>query len=30
VIGISRATAFRSWTYARAWLNAHLQETDHP
>jgi RNA polymerase sigma factor (TIGR02999 family) len=23
--GVSRATAFRSWTYARAWLNAHLQ-----
>lgn len=25
VLGISRATAYRSWTYARAWLNAHLQ-----
>lgn len=27
---ISRATAFRSWTYARAWLNAHLQGTEKP
>lgn len=26
VVGVSRATAFRSWTYARAWLNAHLQD----
>src|SRR4051812_46127721 len=25
VLGVSRATAFRSWTYARAWLNSHLQ-----
>lgn len=24
--GVSRATAFRSWTYARAWINARLQE----
>ena len=24
VLGISRATAFRRWTYARAWLNAQL------
>src|SRR5262245_51967891 len=24
VLGVSRATAFRNWTYARAWLNAHL------
>jgi len=30
VIGVSRATAFRSWTYARAWLNAHLQGTETP
>lgn len=29
VLGVSRATAFRSWTYARAWLNAHLQDTGH-
>ena len=26
VLGVSRATAFRSWTYARAWLNSHLQD----
>jgi RNA polymerase sigma factor (TIGR02999 family) len=26
VLGISRATAFRHWTYARAWLHAQLQE----
>jgi RNA polymerase sigma factor (TIGR02999 family) len=26
VLGISRATAFRHWTYARAWLQAELQE----
>jgi RNA polymerase sigma factor (TIGR02999 family) len=25
-LGISRATAFRHWTYARAWLHARLQE----
>jgi RNA polymerase sigma factor (TIGR02999 family) len=25
VLGISRATAFRHWTYARAWLQAQLQ-----
>jgi len=24
-LGVSRATAFRSWTYARAWLNERLQ-----
>jgi len=24
--GVSRATAFRHWTYARAWLQARLQE----
>jgi len=30
VVGVSRATAFRSWTYARAWLNAHLQDTENP
>jgi RNA polymerase sigma factor (TIGR02999 family) len=28
VLGVSRATAFRSWTYARAWLNAHLQDSE--
>jgi uncharacterized membrane protein YeaQ/YmgE (transglycosylase-associated protein family) len=26
VLGISRATAFRHWTYARAWLQTRLQE----
>ena len=26
VLGISRATAFRHWTYARAWLQARMQE----
>jgi RNA polymerase sigma factor (TIGR02999 family) len=26
VLGISRATAFRHWTYARAWLQAQFQE----
>lgn len=26
--GISRASAFRHWTYARAWLQARLQEDD--
>jgi RNA polymerase sigma factor (TIGR02999 family) len=26
VLGISRATAFRHWTYARAWLQAELGE----
>jgi RNA polymerase sigma factor (TIGR02999 family) len=26
---ISRATAFRHWTYARAWLHARLKEADH-
>jgi RNA polymerase sigma factor (TIGR02999 family) len=30
LLGVSRATAFRSWTYARAWLNAHLQDTEKP
>jgi len=30
VLGISRATAFRHWTYARAWLQAQLQESDEP
>jgi hypothetical protein len=30
LLGVSRATAFRSWTYARAWLNAHLQGTEKP
>jgi RNA polymerase sigma factor (TIGR02999 family) len=30
VLGISRATAFRNWTYARAWLQAQLQEGDDP
>ena len=27
-LNISRATAFRHWTYARAWLNAKLREGD--
>jgi DNA-directed RNA polymerase specialized sigma24 family protein len=27
LLGISRATAFRHWTYARAWLQARLQES---
>ena len=27
VLGISRATAFRHWTYARAWLQARMQES---
>jgi RNA polymerase sigma factor (TIGR02999 family) len=27
-LGMSRATAFRHWTYARAWLQAKLQEGD--
>jgi RNA polymerase sigma factor (TIGR02999 family) len=26
VLGVSRAGAYQHWTYARAWLNAHLQE----
>jgi RNA polymerase sigma factor (TIGR02999 family) len=29
-LGVARATAFRSWTYARAWLQAQLQEGDTP
>jgi RNA polymerase sigma factor (TIGR02999 family) len=28
VLGVSRATAFRHWTYARAWLQAQLHEGD--
>jgi RNA polymerase sigma factor (TIGR02999 family) len=27
-LGMSRATAFRHWTYARAWVQAKLQEGD--
>ena len=27
-LGVARATAFRSWTYARAWLQDQLQEGD--
>jgi RNA polymerase sigma factor (TIGR02999 family) len=27
-LGISRATAFRNWSYARAWLTAHLATRD--
>jgi RNA polymerase sigma factor (TIGR02999 family) len=27
-LGIARATAFRHWTYARAWLQAKLQENN--
>jgi RNA polymerase sigma factor (TIGR02999 family) len=30
VLGVSRATAFRHWTYARAWLQARLQEGNEP
>jgi RNA polymerase sigma factor (TIGR02999 family) len=30
VLGVSRATAFRTWTYARAWLQAQLQEGSEP
>jgi RNA polymerase sigma factor (TIGR02999 family) len=30
VLSISRATAFRHWTYARAWLQAQLQEGEPP
>jgi RNA polymerase sigma factor (TIGR02999 family) len=30
VLGVSRATAFRTWTYARAWLQARLQEGSEP
>lgn len=26
ILGLSRATAFRHWTYARAWLQAQLRE----
>jgi RNA polymerase sigma factor (TIGR02999 family) len=29
-LGIPRATAFRLWTYARAWLTARLSETKSP
>jgi RNA polymerase sigma factor (TIGR02999 family) len=28
VLSVSRATAFRHWTYARAWLQARIQEGD--
>jgi RNA polymerase sigma factor (TIGR02999 family) len=27
-LGLSRSTAFRHWTYARAWLTARLSESD--
>lgn len=27
-LGVSRATAYRNWTYARAWLNSHLQDNE--
>ncbi len=30
VLGISRPSAFRHWTYARAWLNAQLGQDDEP
>jgi RNA polymerase sigma factor (TIGR02999 family) len=30
VLGISRATAERHWTYARTWLYAHLSEATEP
>jgi RNA polymerase sigma factor (TIGR02999 family) len=28
LLGISRATGYRSWTYARAWLRAEMEESD--
>lgn len=28
ILGLSRATAFRHWSYARAWLTAELRETE--
>jgi RNA polymerase sigma factor (TIGR02999 family) len=28
ILGISRATAYRHWTYARAWLRAELRHDD--
>ncbi len=28
VLDVSRATAFRHWTFARAWLNARLEDSD--
>jgi RNA polymerase sigma factor (TIGR02999 family) len=28
ILGLSRATAFRHWTYARAWLHARLREAE--
>jgi RNA polymerase sigma factor (TIGR02999 family) len=28
ILGLSRATAFRHWTYARAWLAAQMRETE--
>jgi RNA polymerase sigma factor (TIGR02999 family) len=28
MLGLSRATAYRMWTYARSWLKAHLDERD--
>jgi RNA polymerase sigma factor (TIGR02999 family) len=30
VLGIARATAFRHWTYARAWLQAELADNSPP
>jgi RNA polymerase sigma factor (TIGR02999 family) len=30
VLDVSRATAFRNWTYARAWLQARLGDEDKP
>jgi len=29
VLGVARATAFRHWTYARAWLQAELADDSH-
>jgi RNA polymerase sigma factor (TIGR02999 family) len=28
LLGMSRATAYRTWTYARAWLASHLKDQD--
>ena len=29
-LGLSRAQAYRHWTYARAWLHAHLRDESRP
>lgn len=30
MLGMSRATAYRMWTYARTWLKAYLEDQDKP